>query len=183
MSKEGSPEPPAGSGSTPVAELKALLKDSLVEILRENPSLVRRTQDLDNALDKPHVSVLFYGSLVFTCCYMIRVLPVWERRSGAQAGGGPCLLGVSCLLPMMPIAPDQGFSLILWSCRKVPHSCHWCNIKRGTAAWLTVSSVTLISWILHSWVLCLLYLHLPSFEHFVSYLYLCVLLIIILCDI
>ena len=45
MSEEGSPAPPAGSGSVPVAELKALLKDSLVEILRENPSLVRPSED------------------------------------------------------------------------------------------------------------------------------------------
>ena len=52
----------------------------------------------------------------------------------------------------------QGFSLILWSCRKLllgrklPLGRHWCDIKRATAAWLTVSSVTLISWTLHCWV-------------------------------
>ena len=47
----------------------------------------------------------------------------------------------------------QGFSLILWSCCKLPLGCHWCDIKTGTAAWLTVSSVTFISWILCCWVL------------------------------
>ena len=55
----------------------------------------------------------------------------------------------------------QGFSLILWSRRKLPLGCHWCDIKRGTVAWLTVSSVTLISWILRCWVLCLLFLYCP----------------------
>ena len=59
MSEEGSPAPPAGSGSVPVAELKALLKDSLVEILRENPSLVRPSEDAGSGSrsGKPHVSV------------------------------------------------------------------------------------------------------------------------------
>ena len=45
MSKEGSPDYSAVSSSVPVAELKALLKDSLVKILRKNPSLLRPSED------------------------------------------------------------------------------------------------------------------------------------------
>ena len=94
MSKEGSLKPPAGSGSVPVAELKALLKDSLVEILQENPSLLRPSEDTGSGsrLGKTHVSVFCYGSLVCACCFMIRVFPVWERCSDVQASGGPCFL-------------------------------------------------------------------------------------------
>ena len=97
MSEEGSPAPPAGSGSVPVAELKALLKDSLVEILRENPSLVRPSEDAGSGSrsGKPHVSVFVMARwcLRVGFFFMIRVSPVWERRSGVQAGGGPCLSG------------------------------------------------------------------------------------------
>ena len=45
MSKEGSPDYSTASGSVPVAKLKALLKDSLVEILWENPSLLLPSED------------------------------------------------------------------------------------------------------------------------------------------
>ena len=45
MSKEGSPDPSAVAGIVPAADVKALLKDSLLEILRENPALIHPSEE------------------------------------------------------------------------------------------------------------------------------------------
>ena len=96
MSKEGSPDLQARSGSIPATELKALLKDS-------HPSLLRPLEDAGSGLrsGKPSHQCLVLWLIGVCVLFMLQVLPLWERCSGVQAGGRHCLQGVLCLLPMM----------------------------------------------------------------------------------
>ena len=70
MSKEGSPDPSAVAGIVPAADLKALLKDSLLEILRENPALLRPSEEAESGSRSGKPSRQFMARLVFACCFM-----------------------------------------------------------------------------------------------------------------
>ena len=96
MSKEGSPDLSAVAGIVPAADLKALLKDSLLEILRENPALLRPLEEVGSGSrsGKPSCQCTVYGSFGVCVLFMHQVLPVWERHSGMQAGGWPCPPGI-----------------------------------------------------------------------------------------
>ena len=71
MSKEGSPDPSAVAGIVPAAELKALLKDSLLEILRDNPALLRPSEETGSGSrsGKPSRQCTVYGS--FGVCMLV----------------------------------------------------------------------------------------------------------------
>jgi len=47
----------SGSRSVPLGELKAVLKDSLVEVLRENPALLHSAPELASCSSEPLVLV------------------------------------------------------------------------------------------------------------------------------
>ena len=63
----------AVSSSIPAAELKVLLKDSLVEIFWENPLLLLHpSEDAGSGSCSGKLSrqCLVFGSLVFACCFI-----------------------------------------------------------------------------------------------------------------
>ena len=82
MSKEGSPDPSAVAGIVPAADLKALLKDSLLEILRENPALIRPSEEAGSGSrsGKPSRQCTVYGS--FGVCVLF-------YAPSAPSGGEP----------------------------------------------------------------------------------------------
>ena len=106
--------------------LKALLKDSLVKILQENPPLLHLSEDAGprSRSGKLSLQCLFYGLLVFACCGYVPGTPsVGEAQWSAGQWRG-LLVSMSCLSSMMaslPLVSTQGVVWVLCQTQQ------WCR--------------------------------------------------------
>ena len=86
MSQDGSPpaSPAAsGGGRLPLLDQKAALKDSLVEVLRENPSLLREAPD--SATRSGELSLVSFN-FVCTVVGLCVVVGCWSSSTGKLRG-------------------------------------------------------------------------------------------------